>query len=61
MSRGSCLREFLGKDQEFKDTSRDFLVIGLSQFKDKSPVQSTGEGSQGVRDERKEKRLDWYD
>ena len=29
-------------------------------FKDKSPVQSTGEGSQRVRDGRKERALDWY-
>ena len=40
-------------------TSRDFLGIG-SRLEDKSPVQSTSEGSQRVRGQEKEKRLDWY-
>ena len=38
---------------------RDFLGIGQG-FKDKSPVQNTGEGSQRVKRQEKEKRLDWY-
>ena len=39
--------------------SRDFLDVGQG-FEDKSLVQSTDEGSQRVKGQEKEKRLDWY-
>ena len=37
---------------------RDFLGVKVSE--DKSLVQSTGEGFQRVKDERKKRALDWY-
>ena len=45
LTRGSYARDFLDIDQGFKD---------------KSPVQSTSEGSQRVKGQGKRKRLDWY-
>ena len=38
---------------------RDFPSIGQG-FKDKSPVQSTGKGSQRVKGKRRKRALDWY-